>query len=983
MIAKFKKNPEAPWERGQLARVVLAVVLIVLLQSHISLANDHSNLIGPNNNFVLSSQEAQFIQSLAPLRVMIDDNFVPLSSYDSKTNSSNGLSVDIFRHVAERLGLKYKLQHDSKLSWSDKVNLFKKQKIDLLMPVSFTEERARGGIFTNSFYDSYYGAIVNKSNNIRIKHTYDLALYKVGVTKASAIIPFLQSSVPGAKIIYYENQKELYQGVRNGDIDVALQNKNVFQDDRFKLGFVDLVMPHTIVEYPRRYAFYLIKTEPYKNLAAIIDRYLVGADYSRLISEYDRGEDELILFYNEQKHQKRLLEFGVIGALALLMLLFVVFLNHRKFASRLAATLEEVHHQKIELQKSEEKYRGLFDNSRDALMVLEPPLWKYTSGNRSTVDLFWANNEEDFLTHTPWDLSPERQPDGRTSIDKAREMLEIALRDGYHLFEWTHRRIRGEDFFADVFLTRIDEGGRVMIQATIRDITERKLAVMELRNSRKRYQAIVSAFDGQIYICSQDYKVLFMNDKLNERTGRNAVGEACFKALHDLDSICPWCVNERVFKGETVKWEVQSPKDGRWYYVVNTPIYNDDGTVSKQAMIQDITERKQAEDENRQLELQLHQAQKLESLGVLAGGIAHDFNNILTVILGHCFLAREDLKSEQEYIETFQHIEKAGNRAADLCRQMLTYAGKNQLEQTKINLRLLTDEVVKMLQAAIKKNVLFELDQNQRVPYLWGDAGQIQQIIMNLIINAAEAIGDANGTIRIELAEKVFETDQSEADTFGTAILPGRYACLEVTDNGCGMSAETQKRIFEPFYTTKSTGRGLGMSAICGIIKLHKGILKLISTVGVGTTFKVYFPLPEVFGSADTEPTELAVSGNIGGTILLVEDEQPLRIMGSALLEALGFTAIIAQHGREALEIYNESGCKIDLILLDLIMPVMGGIDTYKELRKINPDVPVIFCSGYSVESVSVIIDNDKNACFAHKPYKPDELRHLMLRMIS
>jgi CheY-like chemotaxis protein len=197
------------------------------------------------------------------------------------------------------------------------------------------------------------------------------------------------------------------------------------------------------------------------------------------------------------------------------------------------------------------------------------------------------------------------------------------------------------------------------------------------------------------------------------------------------------------------------------------------------------------------------------------------------------------------------------------------------------------------------------------------------------------------------------------------------------------MDEETQKRIFEPFYTTKSTGRGLGMSAICGIIKSHDGILYLNSTPAVGTTFKVYFPVPVV---ADSTETGLQVSESFdreSGTILLVEDEQILRSMGIDLLETLGFSAIAAQNGREALKIYRERGSEIDLVLLDLIMPEMGGVEAYRELRAINPELPIIICSGYSIESVSNVIDHDNNAFFTSKPYNPKELRNVILRMIN
>jgi PAS domain S-box-containing protein len=692
--------------------------------------------------------------------------------------------------------------------------------------------------------------------------------------------------------------------------------------------------------------------------------------------------------------------------MVLLILLFLVYLNHRRFTAKLAATLEEMQHQKVKLQKSEEKYRGLFDNSRDALMVLEPPLWKYTSGNQATLEMFWANSEEEFISHTPWALSPERQPDGRTSIDKAREMLEIALRDGYHLFEWTHHRICGEEFFADVFLTRLEEEGKVMVQATVRDITDRKRTEEALQEQKKQLKDIINFLPDATLAIDKNKHVIIWNRAIEEMTGVPAsemIGKGDYAytipfygearpQLMDLvfenrDDIASY-YNYLTRSGDSFTAEVFCNalynNKGAWLLLTASPLQDQSGNIiGAIESIRDITGRKQTEEENLLLEQQFHHAQKLESLGVLAGGIAHDFNNILTVILGHCFMAGEGMFSEQELKASFLQVEAAANRAADLCRQMLSYAGKSQLAQTPLDLWQLIDEVVKMLQAAFKKNVTIELDFNCDNSIINGDIGQIQQVIMNLIINAAEAIGDINGTIKITLTKMIVEKDTTETDTFGKALVAGKYACLEVADTGCGMDVDTQKRIFEPFYTTKFTGRGLGMSAICGIVTSHEGLLQLTSTPGVGTTFKVCFPLPEAsefpeVTSASSIPYEKSV-----GTILLVEDEQTLRVIGTAVLETFGHSVITAQHGLEALEIFQSQGSKIDVILLDLLMPVMGGIETYHELRRIAPTLPIIICSGYDTESVNDVIGNDLHAGFVHKPYKPDELRNMMIRMMD
>jgi signal transduction histidine kinase/CheY-like chemotaxis protein len=394
--------------------------------------------------------------------------------------------------------------------------------------------------------------------------------------------------------------------------------------------------------------------------------------------------------------------------------------------------------------------------------------------------------------------------------------------------------------------------------------------------------------------------------------------------------------------------------------------------------------RKKVEEEKSRLEAQFQQTQKLESLGVLAGGIAHDFNNILSIILGHCYILEEDIDSEIDRKSHIRHISKSAGRAADLCRQMLSYAGKSELNQTSVNLWLLIDENVKMLQSAIKKNISIKLDLTVDVPEIIGDNAQIQQVVMNLIINAAEAIADGNGTISIALRKACIFENHTENDFLGCMIPPGSYACLTIADNGCGMDPDTRKRIFEPFFTTKFTGRGLGMSAVLGIIKSHNGSLQLSSSPGAGSMFKVYFPLNEASGRFESSSRSTAVLYKMmQGTVLLVDDEEGLRVIGSALLKAMGFSVITAADGNEALEIFQIRGNTIDLVLLDLIMPGTDGREVYRKLRAISPAIPIVMSSGYYTEAeMSVTTDDDEYAAVIQKPYKSEQLRTVLMKFI-
>ncbi|NTV49665.1 MAG: response regulator [Geobacteraceae bacterium] len=469
-------------------------------------------------------------------------------------------------------------------------------------------------------------------------------------------------------------------------------------------------------------------------------------------------------------------------------------------------------------------------------------------------------------------------------------------------------------------------------------------------------------------------------------TPEEMIGKKCYDVVHGpecnkADCFCTVAMQDGLIHNSEIK---VAKLDGV-FDATASPLFDEKGRITGCVhFMRDITERKRAEEERQNLERQFQHTQKLESLGVLSGGIAHDFNNILTIILGHCYILKAHDNSEAERDTYIGMIESAANRAADLCRQMLTYSGKNPLLQTEFNLWMMVDEIVKMLSSAIKKNVNIKVDMKRDLPMIIGDSSQIQQVIMNLIINASEAIGDNNGTITVALKKTTIKPDQPEMDYFGSMILSGDYACLEVSDSGCGMSEETKERIFEPFYTTKFTGRGLGMSALLGIIKAHNGTLQLASTLDVGTIFKVYLPLTFVQEHVETSlPKDVVELSLSKATVLFVDDEDALLKMGSTLLDAINYSTVTASNGREAVDLYRVRGSEIDLVMLDLIMPEMGGVEAYHELRKIDAFVPIIICSGYDVESVADVIEADERAGFLHKPYKPAELSRVLNKMIG
>jgi signal transduction histidine kinase len=390
----------------------------------------------------------------------------------------------------------------------------------------------------------------------------------------------------------------------------------------------------------------------------------------------------------------------------------------------------------------------------------------------------------------------------------------------------------------------------------------------------------------------------------------------------------------------------------------------------------DITQRKLAEEEKARLEAQLQQAKKMESLGVLAGGIAHDFNNLLMVVLGHAELALEDISPMSPARGNLTEITTAARRAAELSQQMLAYAGKAVFMVERVGLRDLVEEMAHLLQTAISKKAILSLNLTRGLPPIEADPGQIRQIVMNLVINASEAIGDRDGVITVSVGTTRCDEEYLQKTELHDDLSPGRYVHLEVTDTGSGMSADTQARIFEPFFTTKFTGRGLGLAAVLGIVRAHKGALKVYSEPGKGTTFKVFFPALTDGEDATRSPEPSSLADWRGqGTILLVDDEESLLTLGARMLEHLGFTVLTVADGLQAVNLYRERGKEIDLVLMDLTMPHMDGAEAFSELRRLNPEVPIVLASGYSHEDVASRFAGKGLSGVLQKPYTLAKLR--------
>ena len=487
-------------------------------------------------------------------------------------------------------------------------------------------------------------------------------------------------------------------------------------------------------------------------------------------------------------------------------------------------------------------------------------------------------------------------------------------------------------------------------------------------------------WDGNIISWNQGAQQIY-GWKTSEILGK-PLGTLLPEAVHDEHyDLLAWALNGNAISHHETE-HIRSNGEAVWVSISLSPLRTDRASQNGISMlVRNETALKRAREAQRRLEQEMQEAQKMESLGVLAGGVAHDFNNLLTGIVGNAELLLGEAENGSQTQQEAQEILNAALRAADLARQMLAYTGKGRYIVEEIDLNSLILEMASLLEASVSKKTRFNYDLAADLPTVRADATQVRQVVMNLIVNASEAMAETGGAITLHTYLEPNAVIRTAGTIFEETLASGTHVCIQVSDAGTGMSDETVEHIFEPFFTTKFTGRGLGLSAVQGIMRGHGGAILVESAPGEGTRFDVFFPVaPEPRNGGPWRSSSPWIGS---GTVLLADDEEAVRTVTTRMLERIGFEVLAAENGAEAVQIVREMSTPIRVVLLDLKMPVLDGIAALREIRALAPDLPVVLSSGYSAEEAHEYTAGTHYNTYLQKPYALGLLRQILQEILG
>lgn len=963
----------------------------------------------------LTDTERQWLKAHPIITLAPDPDFKPIEYFD-KNGNYQGAAADITRILEKKLGITITIAHLK--NWDEAISKFKNHEIDLLGAMVRTPNREKFALFTDTLVTVPGGIFARSGPGLPTDLTLkDLKGKKVAVVSNYAAHDIIKSQYPEITLEVVQDVSTGLAKASLGMVDAYVENMANATFYSQEAGITNLQMVGK-TEFDYQWGIGIRKDWP--ELQSILNKGLAA------ISKEERQQaiQRWIYIEGQRWRPTRTFIIGTVATTLAALLLLVVYWNYalRKVVrsrtlslqkeleerqkaetalKNLAGQLEErVRERTAELNNeinerikseqaaiaSEQRFKELFQHAADPIYIADLTGRIVAANDPACQELGYSSDELLALNIRDLDAVFTTQEQLASHFNSMMETVT-------NFFETIHRRKDGSQFPVEISVRLIDYGGQQAVIGVARNISERKRAEDQLKVSEENYRCFSRLTSDYVYKCSRTGSAPFMVQWIGGAV-RSISGyheEEIFEMGCWLPIVHPddrQTVTANLLRMETgdfreIEFRITTKQGSvRWISEKNRCEAGPaEGELILFGAATDITERKQAEDERKNIEKQLLHAQKLESLGVLAGGIAHDFNNILTAIIGNADLALMRINKASPAVENLHRIEQSAARAADLAKQMLAYSGKGKFVVENLDLNVLLEEMLHMLDVSISKKAILRLNPYTPLPPVEADATQMRQIIMNLVINASEAIGDKSGVIAITTGCMDCDRGYLKNVWLDENINEGLYVYLEIADTGCGMDKETLPRIFDPFFTTKFTGRGLGMAAVLGIVRGHKGAIKVYSEPNKGTSFKILLP-------ASGKPAELFNHDSLldnwqgSGTVLLVDDEETVRGIGAEMLKELGFTTITANDGREAVEIFKGTP-DITFIILDLTMPHLDGEQCFRELRQLKPNVKVIMSSGYNEQEVTQRFVGKGLAGFIQKPYKLSILKQEIQKVLK
>jgi PAS domain S-box-containing protein len=892
----------------------------------------------------------------------VPSDFPPQYSIDPKTGQPEGFAVDAMNVLARKTGLKVRYVVFNR--WHEIIQAMKEGRIDVVPNEGVIEERKDSTNFTTPLETSYISIFV-RSGTTDIKGIDDLHGRKVAVVSDNKGL-FIMQEYGKAELIICSSLEKGLLSLISGNTDAFVYPEAPLLSIARRSGLEDRVkkVGKPLFEVKRAVAVGKGKPELFNELDKAVKAFVTSPEYEKIYAKW----------YGSPQPYWSVRRVLVVAGLAFALILIIFVAWHYFSLIHLNRDLKdsiEKHEKAKELiQASEHRLTAMFHTVNDAIMVLDPAEGRILDVNDIACERLGYRRDE-LLKMSPRDL------DAPEYAAKVSERIADIERRGSAIFETVWVAHDGRTIPTEISARTMTHQGIPAILSIARDITERKLAEEALKKSEEFNRNILETVDEGFIVIDLEYRIISANKaylNMVNKSEEDVIGEYCYELNHGLCKPCceagEDCAVSRTLKTGDPQTAAHTHHDKAGHPVfVETksfPVKDDSGKiVAAIEVINNITERKK-------LEGQLRHAQKMEAVGALAGGIAHDFNNILNVIIGYGTMALDRLGDDNLAREQINEVLAAADRATNLTKRLLAFSRKQIVDIGPVNVNQIIFDMEKMLSRIIGEDIVLAIELTGRKTVVMADSGQIEQVLMNLVSNARDAM-PKGGTLTISTGTTEIDDGYIAAHGYGEK---GTYVLISVTDTGIGMDAETQKKIFEPFFTTKGIGEGtgLGLAITYGIIKQHDGYIHVYSEVGEGTTFKILLPVIEEGALKDQEFEKAAPLRGGTETILVAEDDASLRKLSSIVLESFGYTVITAMDGEDAITKFMENRDKIQLVVLDMIMPMKSGKEVYEEIRRICPDVKALFASGYTMDIITKKELQDKGMDFIPKPVAPKDL---------